>query len=392
MGSKYIVMKSRPRVFISSTFYDLRQVRADLQRFIEEIGYETVQHERGQVPYGSTEKLESYCYKEIAQVDIVVNIVGGRFGSVSFDQDNSISQMELKTALRLNKQCYVFVDTSVMAEYRMYLRNKNVEGISYVAADDERIFKFIEQIETLPKNNQLIEFRQSSEIALHLREQWAGLFQRFLQEQETLPDRRAGDELHTALNTVKDLVTFLTNERREQGSTINEILLANHPIFERLRKVTAAPYPLFFRTFNDMCAWLEPRSWIPVDEAEWDTPDALEWIHDPGVGRNRLLLRVAIRVFEDDNRLKVFTSAEWEDSWVSTRELEPTPTPVRPPSPAVSAPRPPIAPPRSPAPLPPLQRPVGQPLNQSTPPMPKPSVAPPRTVAPPATKKASNES
>lgn len=121
---------AKPRVFISSTFYDLKQIRADLERFILEVGYEPVQHERGQVPYGSQEKLESYCYKEINQVDIVVNIVGGRFGSVSFEEANSISQMELKTALKLNKQSYIFVDASVMAEYRMYLSNKDVKAFA----------------------------------------------------------------------------------------------------------------------------------------------------------------------------------------------------------------------------------------------------------------------
>jgi hypothetical protein len=135
---------AKPRVFISSTFYDLKQVRSELERFIREAGYDPVQHERGQVPYGSQEKLEKYCYKEIEQVDIVVNIVGGRFGSGSYEESYSVSQMELKTALRLNKQSYIFVDGAVMSEFRIYLRNKSVEGITYVASDDVRIFKFIE--------------------------------------------------------------------------------------------------------------------------------------------------------------------------------------------------------------------------------------------------------
>jgi hypothetical protein len=33
---------AKPRVFISSTFYDLRHVRADLERFIKDMGYEPV--------------------------------------------------------------------------------------------------------------------------------------------------------------------------------------------------------------------------------------------------------------------------------------------------------------------------------------------------------------
>ena len=38
---------AKPRIFISSTYYDLRQVRADLERFIKDLGYETVLNEQG---------------------------------------------------------------------------------------------------------------------------------------------------------------------------------------------------------------------------------------------------------------------------------------------------------------------------------------------------------
>lgn len=306
---------ARPRVFISSTFYDLRQVRSDLERFIREVGYEPVQHERGQVPYGSQDKLESYCYKEIAQVDIVVNIVGGRFGSGSFEEAYSVSQMELKTALRLNKQSYIFVDGSVMAEYRMYLKNKGLKGIQYVASDDEKIFRFIEEMQDLPRNNQIIEFRQAEEIAVHLREQWAGLFQRFLQEQEQLPDRRAADELHEALKTVNQLVTFLTNERREQGSAINEILLTSHPIFARLREVTNAPYPIFFRTFDEMNSLLKARKWRIVDSEQWDSPGSAEWVRKGSSDSQSDLLKISLEIFED-GKLRVYTMDEWNEAWV----------------------------------------------------------------------------
>jgi hypothetical protein len=315
---------TRPRVFISSTFYDLRQVRADLERFVREIGYEPVQHERGHVPYGSMEKLESYCYKEIAQVDIVVNIVGGRFGSVSFDEANSISQMELKTAVKMNKQCYVFVDAAVYAEYRLYLRNKGLAGLQFAAADDQRILTFIEDIEALPRNNQLIEFRNADEIAAHLREQWAGLFQRFLQEQEQLPDRRAADELHVALGTVNQLITFLTTEKRDQGSAINEILLANHPVFEQIRRVTTTPYPVFFRTRKEMQAWLNARNWRAVEGASSPDPKTtIQWRYDYENGTH-LLLNISSQIFKAD-RLRVFTAAEWNPDWVKVVEIVPPP-------------------------------------------------------------------
>ena len=67
---------ARPRIFISSTFYDLRQVRSDIERSIRELGYEPVRHETGAVPYSKDEPLESGAYREIELSDVIVFITG----------------------------------------------------------------------------------------------------------------------------------------------------------------------------------------------------------------------------------------------------------------------------------------------------------------------------
>jgi hypothetical protein len=46
---------AKPRIFISSTYYDLHQIRNDLDRFIKDIGYESVRNESGNIPYGKDE-------------------------------------------------------------------------------------------------------------------------------------------------------------------------------------------------------------------------------------------------------------------------------------------------------------------------------------------------
>ena len=71
----------KTRVFISSTCYDLSQVRADLENFIHTMNYESVRNEKGNIPYSTNQELEKYCYKEISACEIVLHIIGGRFGS-----------------------------------------------------------------------------------------------------------------------------------------------------------------------------------------------------------------------------------------------------------------------------------------------------------------------
>ena len=63
---------AKPRVFISSTYFDLKNVRADLERFVRDRGFDPVLHERGNVPYGKESALEEYCYREIGGCDIIV--------------------------------------------------------------------------------------------------------------------------------------------------------------------------------------------------------------------------------------------------------------------------------------------------------------------------------
>ena len=150
---------AKPRIFISSTFYDLRQIRIELDKFIEGLGYEPVRNEVGDIPYGKDDDLQSYCYKEISNVDIVVSIIGGRYGSeasnVEPSEEYSVSQMELKTAWREDKQVFIFIENSVLTEYETYLINKDKTDIRFRFVDNSNIYKFIEEIKGLSSNNNI---------------------------------------------------------------------------------------------------------------------------------------------------------------------------------------------------------------------------------------------
>lgn len=313
---------AHPRVFISSTFYDLRQIRADLERFINGFGYEAVLHESGGVPYGSEEKLEEYCYKEIGGVDILLSIIGGRYGSRSQYEPYSISQMELKHAHDLNKQIYIFVETNVLSEYKTYLPNRSLSGFKCVHVDDSRIYKFIEEVESLSRNNPMTAFDTSQDITQFLTDQWAGLFQRFLQEQSRAKEVRLIQSLQETSKTLDKLVTFLTQDKKNTSSAIQQILLNTHPVFYRLRAFVSCPYPVFFTTRQEMTAWLNARSYTAFPngvgpEEVWRTKPLNSQIQE---------LTISDQIFDEADRLKTFTSAEWKDEWVTqvTKDFQQT--------------------------------------------------------------------
>lgn len=70
-----------PRVFISSTYYDLKHVRNDIGDFIRSLGYTPVMHDRGGVAYTQTDTIENSCYSELTTCDIVICIIGNHFGT-----------------------------------------------------------------------------------------------------------------------------------------------------------------------------------------------------------------------------------------------------------------------------------------------------------------------
>jgi hypothetical protein len=220
---------ARPRVFISSTFFDLRQVRADLERFVKELGYDTVRNETGAIPYGREERLEEYCYKEISEIDILVGIVGGRFGSEAERGNYSITQVEIKTAIEQNKQVYIFIEKSVLAEYQTYLINKENETTKYKFVEDKRIYKFIEEIYALPKNNIVHPFETALDITNFLREQWAGLFRELLIQQTRKAQYESVsskvDELTEVATTLQTyLENVLQSVSKEKSKTTNLII------------------------------------------------------------------------------------------------------------------------------------------------------------------------
>lgn len=210
---------AKPRIFISSTFFDLRQVRADLERFIKEMGYESVRNETGSIPYGKDSKLEEYCYREISGIDILVGIIGGRFGSESQKDNYSVTQAEIKTALEQNKNVYLFIDKNVHSEYETYLINKKSKDIHYRYADDIRIYQFIEELYALPKNNVIFSFETVQDIIQFLREQWAGLLKDLLNQEQK---RKEVESLSNKVNELNEVASTLQRYLENVLESVNK--------------------------------------------------------------------------------------------------------------------------------------------------------------------------
>ena len=307
---------AKPRIFISSTYFDLRAIRSDLERYIKERNFDPVLNERGHIAYASSEKLEDYCYKEIAHCNILISIIGGRFGSSSNHDGYSISQKELKTALDQGKQIYIFIEKSVLNDYRTYEKNKNIaDQISFSSVDNVKVLKFLDEVFNLPINNQYTAFDSSQDIINYLQEQWASLFHSLLQDAAKQKEVAVLEDLKATAKTLNQLVTFLTEERKSENNTVKDILFVNHPIFTELKQKLRISFRVFFYNLKELEHLLKALGYEEIDQNEWDESSKFEWI------KNRKLIMISCHLFNDDGKLNLYTPEEWDEDWVQMRNL-----------------------------------------------------------------------
>lgn len=308
---------ARPRIFISSTFYDLRQIRADLDKFIDSLGFEAVRNEEGDIPYGKEEELQEYCYKEIANVDILVSVIGGRYGSESNMSKYSISQKELKTAIEQNKHVFIFIDKNVSSEYETYVLNKENESIQYKYVDNKLIYTFIEEIKGLKKNNVIKEFETADEIVNYLREQWAGLLKQFLLDEERTQNAVVLKDIEKTARTLRELVDYLQSVNQDKDATIQEIIKVNHPLVARIKNQLKIPYNFYIEGKDDLSQLLRARSFRYVKNI-----DAWRRESDDEV----TLLYFDASLFDENGKLRYIKSSDWNDDLLRVEITEVAPS------------------------------------------------------------------
>jgi len=209
---------AKPRIFISSTHFDLKHIRASLETFIQSLGYEPILSESGNIPYTPDVPLDESCYREVGNSDIYVLILGGRYGAeVSanrsddpkgfYDFYESITRREYEAAVAVGIPIYVLVDRPVYSELQTYRKNRENDHVRYAHVDSVNTFRFIEEILSLPRNNPVEQFDRYADIERWLKEQWSGYFRELLHQRSNREQIRS---LATQVNTLGTQVEMLS--------------------------------------------------------------------------------------------------------------------------------------------------------------------------------------
>jgi Domain of unknown function (DUF4062) len=218
---------ARPRIFVSSTCYDLNVIRSELRPFIISLGYEPVMSEYYDILYDPREHTHDSCVREVPNCDMVVLIIGQRFGGTgvpaaleSIDIENlrlkssktelfdhaadlSVTQLEILKAVESAIPVYSFIDDRVMHDHHVYQKNKKnksvIEQMEFPSIEKREtakyIFEFINFLSHRSNNNSISGFSRLEDIKETLTSQWAQYFQKLLLEsrQITKEARRYAD-------------------------------------------------------------------------------------------------------------------------------------------------------------------------------------------------------
>ena len=255
-----------PRVFVSSTYYDLQHVRNDIKTFLSELGYEPVMHDKGNIPYTQEVSLEESCYNELESCDIVVCIIGSKFGTKSGCDDCSITMTELKKAIKSKKKIYIYILKDVYAENFTYLKNKEKDFTPY-HAENIKIHEFIAELKSAIKNHPIVSFETVLDITSNLKQQLAGLFQHLLSQAAIVTEGKTYEDLQITANAIRELLADFISEKDVFFNKFDSSIFAiNHTIRTMLNFLGKKQYTLFIPDKNALKEYLSDMNFYITDE------------------------------------------------------------------------------------------------------------------------------
>ena len=309
-----------PKIFISSTYYDLKQERSDIADFIKSLGYEPIMHERAGVTYTQTETLENDCYNEIQNCDILICIIGNHFGSSSADNNNSITMNELKSAMKDRKKIFIFIMKDVYVENVTYLKNKD-NNFQPAFADNIKIHEFIAELKSTVKNNPITPFENTSEIIENLKLQFAGMFQRLLAQEATLSNSKIMHNLQETADNMRDILANFVQEQEQFKDKFDCSVLVNKVPLQIIRSHLGLSKAYLYLNDMDTIDEFMKLLGFTIDQ---ELPDKVRVYTKNMIGK-RKTLKLSEELFDENgilldirNKEILKTLIDWEEVQVLT--------------------------------------------------------------------------
>ena len=164
-------------IFVSSTCYDLSQIRKDLRDFITSLGHNPILSEQNDFPIDPQLDNWENCINAVKDyADIFVLIIGNKYGAVG-ENGKSITNTEYLTAIQKGIPIYTFSLKQMTTILPLWERNPDADFSDVV--DNKQIFEFL--VDVRKKSGRWnFEFESAQDIMDTLQKQLSILFRNSL--------------------------------------------------------------------------------------------------------------------------------------------------------------------------------------------------------------------
>lgn len=229
-------------------------MREGLRDFIYSIGYEPVMSDYGDVLYDPRIHTHTSCIEEVKNCDMLVLLIGGRFGgkaineavsTVDFekvkekikagteidDERLSITHLEVLKAIEYGLPVYTFIKEDVLNDHKLYEKNKNkpvtISEIIFPSIEKQEtaknIFEFINNIRLRDHGNNIFSFKKETDIEEILKKQWSSYFQKLIKEQFSKKEKEDNNKLEKKVDELQALIWRFINEApREKDIQVSQ--------------------------------------------------------------------------------------------------------------------------------------------------------------------------
>jgi len=158
--------------FVSSTCYDLKQIRKDLQEFISVLGHHPIMSEFDSFPIDPSTDTIANCIRNVESADIFILVIGGRYGYV-LENGKSITNMEYIYAKKKGIPVLVYIKKEIITGLSLY--EDNPEGNFKSLVDNNKVFDFVNDVRAV-NQHWSYDFEHAQDITDNLKIRLSHLF------------------------------------------------------------------------------------------------------------------------------------------------------------------------------------------------------------------------
>lgn len=289
-------MKKSLTVFVCSTYSDLAEERAAVLDAIR-----TLQHQHDSMEFfgARTSSPIDTCLEEVRQSDVLVVIVGHRYGSFVPKGSISFSEAEYAEGYRLRKPCLV------------YFRSDDVPILpKYVEHDPEKL-RLLEQFKgKLRERHTIANFSDKHNLSLHVA---ADLSQTAQALENASRDKR---KIQLTELVFHDEINMLLDDVLKKGVSENLILSTIRKTIASLLKTEGLRQPLVFLSYSH-----EDKEIVRAISSELREKGIDIWIDEEGLRTGDNIISEVSKNIDSADFLAVFISKKSRESYWGRTEV-----------------------------------------------------------------------